>query len=98
MYVYFDIGGTNLRCSISSSLEKIDKVIEQKTPKDFFEAKRQVDTILRTNTNPEEIKYIIVGIAGVLDETKKRLVKAPHLSSWEDESIAFLLEMQKMQK
>ncbi|MCA9353770.1 ROK family protein [Candidatus Nomurabacteria bacterium] len=90
MYVYFDIGGTNLRCGISSSLEKIDKVIEQKTPKDFFEAKRQVDTILRTNTNPEEIKYIIVGIAGVLDETKKRLVKAPHLSSWEDESIAFL--------
>lgn len=82
MHFVCDIGGTKIRTAISWDGADIseEKIID--TPEDFEEGMAQIKKIIHSYASKEPISAAGVGVAGVLDGKKNKLVASPNLSGW----------------
>lgn len=92
MYLVFDIGGTNMRLSISSDGQTIANTKIVPTPQDFEQALKVFKSTAEQLLNSEKIESIAGGIAGPLDKDKSMLIHSPHLPSWVNKPLKQNLE------
>lgn len=88
MQVMFDIGGTQTRMGYSSRGETIEGIRKWPTPPDFEAGIKQINSELEKVAKPGEIRAVAVGIAGVLDINKQKLVRSPNLTNWVGQPLA----------
>ncbi|MFA6106643.1 MAG: ROK family protein [Patescibacteria group bacterium] len=92
-----DIGGTNMRAVLFDG-EKVIADYELATPKDNLEhflimLKALVEPLIeRAEADQAKIKGIGLGVAGVINQKDRRVVKSPNLPIIDDSKLAFLLE------
>ncbi len=83
MYIGFDIGGTKMRVAFSENGSDFTDPIIEKTPEDFFSGIQQLESMIKSASAGKPIVASAGGIAGVFDDEKRMLIKAPHLPGWE---------------
>ncbi len=97
MYFACDIGGTQTRISTSDDCLHFREPIIEETPKNPADGLRMIiDTIkfLAQKHDPvnQKIDAVVIGIAGVLNESHSMLLKSPNLGPWERIPIKEKLE------
>jgi predicted NBD/HSP70 family sugar kinase len=82
MYLLFDIGGTKMRVALSFDGETIGEINKFSTPEDF-------DGVLYLLTDYKKNSYnaVAVGLAGILDKEKSKILHSPNLRGWENYPI-----------
>jgi predicted NBD/HSP70 family sugar kinase len=83
MYIACDIGGTQFRVAKSSDLVEFDEPIIEATPNNPKDGLKLIAETIRNLAGKDEIKAIVLGIAGIINPTKEFLLKSNHLSEWE---------------
>ena len=68
--------------------KSLGEVISWNTPKKFEDAMSLLGQKIHEVTRGEPIERLVAAIAGALDKSKKKLVKAPNLPDWEGKSLA----------
>jgi predicted NBD/HSP70 family sugar kinase len=74
MNFLFDIGQTNIRLATSSRPNKIDEVLQLKTPSVYKDAVFAIAEITKALLKNQKIQAAAGGIAGPLDKTKSKLL------------------------
>lgn len=92
MYIVFDIGGTNSRFGIVNSRKELTKDIIFPTNNIFSaglqDIKRAMSKLLPNRT----ISIVCGGIAGTLDQHKRKLIRSPHLPGWVNQPVKEALQ------
>lgn len=91
MYLLIDIGGTKLRLGKASGLDKFDSVEVFTSPTNLDSLILMIKQYISANSI-ETLEAIMLGFAGTLDTSKKRIVNAPHLKGFEQANISEALE------
>lgn len=81
MYLLFDIGGTNMRLTVSRDGETFDTPLIRKTPSNFEEGMNEFNLMFQS-LSIEDLKKSAGGIRGVLDKKEGRLLNDYHLVNW----------------
>ena len=92
MYLLFDIGGTKTRFGVSEDGEKVTGMSVINTPLDFDTAMKAFSDEFSRIIAERNVEAVAGGIAGVLDEKKRALVKSPNLTTWENKPLGKSLE------
>lgn len=92
MYLVFDIGGTNMRISISSDGKTIGNSKIVPTPKEFDQGVVTFKQISEELSRGQPIEVVAGGIAGPLDKEKTMLVSTPHVGGWLNKPLKAELE------
>lgn len=82
MYGLFDIGGTNIRITISTDGVSINEPVIFNTPKTPGEAVQKIKEEITKLSGSKQLKMIAGGVPGVLDKEKSELVRSPNLLAW----------------
>jgi glucokinase len=96
MYLIFDIGGTHTRVAYSNNGKTISGKTSFPTPNTFSEGIKQIRTSVKDFSIAGKVSYAVGGVAGPLDQTKAKLVNAPHLRNWAGKPLK--KELQKIAK
>ncbi len=89
MYVYFDIGGTKTRVSISHDQQTFVEPRKFDTPQDFETLLAMLRETVRELGGDESIEAVGGGIAGPFDRARSVLLTAPNLpSAWAGRHVA----------
>ncbi len=91
-YILFDIGGTNMRVTVTRDGTSFGEPEIVPTPKDFDNGTDTLISIIGKLTKGEPITAIGGGIAGPLDRYRTKLVNSPHLHGWVGKPIKEILE------
>ena len=91
MFISIDIGGTNTRIASSKNLKTIEKKEKFFTLKNFDSGMEKTINTVEKIIKEKSIRAIIVGLPGVIDKKKQKLVKAPNLKNWVNKPIVDLL-------
>jgi len=91
MYITLDIGGTNTRIGISSTLDDFIHIEKFPTPKTFDELKSKIKDTLK-DIKPTNIA---VGIAGFIERHEKKILISPHIKYLNDKKITEILDFQE---
>ncbi|MCS7200784.1 MAG: ROK family protein [Patescibacteria group bacterium] len=91
MYFVADVGGTKTRLGWTRNLNSIEKLELFNTPQNYFDFLDLLRSIVAKNSS-KNLKGVCVGLAGVFDEQKKRLVYSPNLREYEGKNIRSDLE------
>ena len=78
----FDIGGTNTRVAVSKNLHALDRVAVFKTQQNFSKGLGDLAKAASKLSGGKKIKWVVGGVAGVLDDKKTKLVGARNLPEW----------------
>ena len=77
-----DIGGTKTLVTVSNKGVTFSNPLQFSTPQNFSEALELFKTIKQDVLELRQVECVVVGIAGLLDPSKKQLDYAPHLPDW----------------
>jgi predicted NBD/HSP70 family sugar kinase len=77
-----DIGGTKIRTAISWDGREVSDERVFYTPENFDEGMAVLEKIINEYAKKEPITAAAIGIAGVLDTRKYKLVSSPNLPGW----------------
>ncbi|MBU4369550.1 ROK family protein [Patescibacteria group bacterium] len=91
MFISIDVGGTNTRLASTKNLKDIKEYRTFSTPKDFSLGIKKITNAIEEMALQSQIKAIIIGLPGVIDREKQKLVKAPNLKNWVNKPIVDLL-------
>ncbi|NCS99282.1 ROK family protein [Candidatus Parcubacteria bacterium] len=83
MYIACDIGGTKFRVARSENCVDFDEPIIEETPDNPKEGIEFIIETIKNVASGKQIKAVCIGIAGVLDQSHRQLLKSPHLPEWE---------------
>lgn len=92
MYLVFDIGGTKMRLARSVDGKNFTEPIVVPTPQSFGEAVDQLKIIFTKLAADQPFKAVVGGVAGSLNKSGDRLVRAPHLADWVGKPLKLELE------
>lgn len=92
MYLVFDVGGTNSRVAFSPDGQMIDEPIVWKTGQEFESGITELVNNMERAIGGRQAVAIAGGLPGVVDRTKKMLLKSPHLSGWENKTVGKRIE------
>ncbi len=88
MHILIDIGGTNTRITSSQNLEGFSEPVVLSTPQNYSEGIQVItSTITEICPNKKLIDGVVIGLPGVLNEKKSKLLKSPNLPDWEQKPI-----------
>lgn len=88
MYLLVDIGGTNTRVAVARNRESFSKSILLSTPQLFDEGIRQIqEAANKLVEKKDELKGVIVGVAGPVNRDGSRLMNAPNLRDWVNQPL-----------
>jgi glucokinase len=82
MNLLFDIGGTKMRLVRSRDDNSFDEPVVVPTPATFGEALTLLSSEAAEILGGETPGMVIGGLAGLYDDKKGELLRAPHLSDW----------------
>ena len=86
-FILFDIGGSNMRLSVSHDGKTIGQCINIPTPQNFDEGLQVLISNIHTLIVDSDLKGICGSIAGPLSRDKSTLVNSPHLPDWINKPI-----------
>lgn len=86
MKLVFDIGGTKFRYAVSKDSKKIDFNEVRKTPEQYDEA-MSIFTQIIGKYKKTGISGICIGIAGMFDSQREKLIYSPNLPDWEERDV-----------
>lgn len=86
LYLLFDIGGTKMRIAFSNG-KRISKIRIFETPTHYSEGVALLKQTAHEFSGGKKITAACGGVPGVLDKTKSRLVRAPHIKQWVGKSL-----------
>ncbi|MFH0853373.1 MAG: ROK family protein [bacterium] len=81
-YVLFDVGGTNIRLSISQTGRSFIKPVIYPTPKKYSQALKLFKNKTEELIGQQKVNQVIGGITGVFDKNHEKLMRSPHLANW----------------
>lgn len=87
MYLICDIGGTRTRLGHSSNGKELTSYQVFDTPHDYQAGLAIIADYIRSYVSGESVNGIVVGVAGPLDPTRQRMVRAPHLPGWNNQPL-----------
>ncbi len=93
MYLLFDIGGTNIRITVSDG-KTVNEPRIVPTPLDFQEGIETIKKIADELSNGQKIKQVAGGIAVVFNEDKSIPISTSHLHGWVNKPLKDSLEKQ----
>jgi glucokinase len=82
MLALFDIGGTKTRIAFSSDGETFEEPVIIETPQTFEEGIEVIARTVKDLSKGREVRAVVGGIAGPLNQLRTELVRAPHLQNW----------------
>lgn len=82
MFALFDIGGTKTRIAFSSDGEIFEEPVIIETPQTFEEGIEVIARTVKDLSKGREVRAVVGGIAGPLNQLRTELVRAPHLQNW----------------
>ncbi len=91
MFVLFDIGGTNTRVALSKDRQGFDDPIIEKTNHHPSQGPLHFINLIEKLAGNKNIRGVVGGIAGTLNQEKNKLIHAPNLKSWEHYPLAATL-------
>lgn len=91
MFIAIDIGGTYTRIACSKNLKFVEKIEKFQTLKDFNLGIEKISESIEKIAHNKKIQAIVVGLPGIIDQKKQKLIKSPNLKSWVNKPIASLL-------
>lgn len=92
-YVLFDIGGTNIRVTVSDDLKSFEKPIKFKTPQVFSEGVDKILEAVHTLTNGNGgVRAMAGGVRGILSEDKSMIAQDDVLNKWVEKPLVETLE------
>lgn len=92
MYLVFDIGGTKMRFANSFDGKNFQNVEIYQTPQEFEKALVLMQKFIWTADSTHPNNRFCVGLPGVFDKDKTKLVSAPNLPFWIGKPIKQELE------
>lgn len=92
MRVVFDVGGSHLRVGVSADGKTLLQASDSVTPAEPEAAVAMLAEMAGRMGNGEKIDGAAGGIAGVWDESKRKLLGSPNLLTWVDYPVAEKLE------
>lgn len=92
MVLLFDIGGTKMRLARSRNGRSFEDPIIQATPSDYRRAVVLFCETAQRLTEGRALTSIVGGVAGSLDESRRRILRSPHLPKWNGKHFADDLE------
>lgn len=87
MYLVFDIGGTHIRMAIAGNGKIHGSPLIMHTPKKFTEAMVLFCVKTKELVRGRKISAMSGGIAGTLDNQKRKLLYSPNLVDWIDKPL-----------
>jgi predicted NBD/HSP70 family sugar kinase len=84
MYVVGDVGGTNTRVAASEDLSSFKTPEIFPTAQDPDEGIRHFVEAALKATGGAAPEHAVVGIPGILKESRDELYRSPHLPQWEN--------------
>jgi glucokinase len=87
MFIVADIGASNTRLGASKNLKKIDCFKIFSTDKNFFLEIKKIQETIDFFCKNKKLKAVVLGMPGVLNSSKDKLVKSPNLKKWENKNI-----------
>src|SRR3989344_841571 len=94
MYLFFDIGGTNMRIAVSSDGKTLTATKTILTPKDFNQGIQHLKQAADELSQGQKIQAIAGGVAVVFDGQRQTLIKSAHLPNWVGKPL--LVELKRM--
>ena len=91
MFIVADIGGTKTRVAGSDDASHIGEPVMFDTPQNFEEGMRRLHEAAFAIA-PDGPQRAVVGVPGILTQTRDSLFRAPHLPQWQDVNIKKRLE------
>lgn len=82
MYILLDIGGTNTRIAATRDIESFGEPIIFDTPQNFDDWFKEAIIHIDTLRQGEDIRAIILGMAGTFSKDKCVIYNSPHLPKW----------------
>lgn len=92
MYLLFDIGGTKTRLAISPDGKTFENPMIINTHHDFDQGIEDIRNNVFAMKQGLRLKAAFGGIAGILDNQRTTLFKAPHLPNWSEQFLRDRLE------
>lgn len=90
MFAAFDIGGTHTRIGISKDGKTLRDIRLIPTPAHALEGVRLLARTARACAAGARFRGTVIGIAGMFDRTRVKLLFAPHLRGWVGRDLAKL--------
>src|SRR3989344_537127 len=84
MYISIDLGGTNTRVASSKDLKEIHKIERFSTIPDIDGLRKAVHQAITKVIDGEEVEYVCIGVPGLIDRYKRRIVGVPRIPSVQD--------------
>ena len=91
MFISIDVGGTNTRLATSKNLKNIKEYRIFPTQKNFNLGIKKIINAIEEMALQSQIKTFAIGLPGVIDKEKQKLLKAPNLKNWDNKPITKLL-------
>ena len=91
MFISIEIGGTNTRIGSSKNLKDIKEYRIFSTQKDFNLGIKKIIKIIEEMALQSQIKGLAIGLPGIVDKKKHKLIKSPHLKKWINKPIFDIL-------
>src|SRR5258708_5851413 len=90
MYLFINIGGTNIRTTTSLDGKNLGEIEKYPTPQNFDEAIQLFR--IKLNLQVQPLKKVICGVAGILNKEKSKLFYSPNLLGWNNKPLKEELE------
>ena len=91
MFIAIDVGGTHIRVASSKNLKTIQQIKRFPTPKNFNLAIGKITMAIKEIIQKQKVQKIIIGLPGVIDQKKGKLLTAPNLKNWVNKPLTNLL-------
>jgi len=87
MYLLIDIGGTNTRVAVAKDSGSFGDAESFSTLQNFEDGIKAVTEVARSLLKEKKLEGVVVGAAGPLDSSRKKLLNAPNLPGWVNRPI-----------
>lgn len=78
----FDIGGTNMRVAVATTVRDFSRAVIVPTPKRFSDGIRVLGALCKQLSGRRTVDIAVGGIAGTLARDRSMLINSPHISQW----------------
>lgn len=92
MYLFSDIGATNIRLGLSSGKDSLGPNKIFPTPQSFAEGVSLIEKVSLELSQGAKIEGAVLGIAGPLNKQKSMLTNSPGLPNWIDQPLKDTLQ------
>jgi glucokinase len=92
MYIVADIGGTKMRIASSNDGNSFKEPLIIDTPTSFEDGFNLFVDAVEKVSYGEAPTHVVIGLPGIMSESRDKLFKAPHLKSWERMPVKEMVE------